>query len=53
MEAEIGGYIHREEQTDRQRNANSKTLFYKDCGLGSVKTWLLREGEREREINSN
>ena len=49
MEAEIGGYIHREEQTDRQTNANSKTLFYKDCGLGSVKTWLLREGERERD----
>ena len=28
----------RDTQTDRQTdNANSKTLFYKDCSLGSVK----------------
>ena len=39
-------YIERETETDRQRqvgrqagreNSNSKTLFYKDCSLGSVK----------------
>ena len=28
-------------QTDRQtENANSKTLFYKECSLGSIKTCL-------------
>ena len=29
-----GGGGHRERETE---NSNSKTLFYKDCNLGSVK----------------
>ena len=34
-----GGGGQTERQTDRE-NSNSKTLFYKDCSLGSVKNCL-------------
>ena len=37
---------------EREReNSNSKTLFYKDCSLGSVKNLFNNERERERENN--
>ena len=48
----------KEREREREREFNSKTLFYKDCSLGSVKTCLTtstcyatneRERERERE----
>ena len=35
-------------QTDRQ---NSKTLFYKDCSLGSVTEYLPDKSERDRQTD--
>ena len=32
-----------------RENLNSKTSFYKDCSLGSVKNLSLRERGRERK----
>ena len=38
-------------QREREReNSNSKTLFYKDCSIGSFKNLSNNEREREREI---
>ena len=44
----------RDKERERERDFNSKTLFYKDCSLGSVKTCLTTStcyatNERERE----
>ena len=53
---EGGGRREREEKKERKRkkraseNPNLKTLFYKDCSLGSVKTCqLVTERERDRQ----
>ena len=40
----------REREGEREReNSNSKTLFYKDCILGSVKNLFERETETDRD----
>ena len=40
----------RQRQTYRHReNSNSKTLFYKDCSLGSVKNLTTSDTERDRQ----
>ena len=51
------GYDERERERDglammregERENSNSKTLFYKDCSLGSVKNLTTSHRERERE----
>ena len=39
------GGEEREREVERE-NSNSKTLFYEDCSLGSVKNLTERENER-------
>ena len=36
-------------QADRYSNSNSKTLFYNDCSLGSVKNQAGRQTEKQAE----
>ena len=51
----ITGFLHPVSHTGGEgERENSKTLFYKDCILGSVKKVLakLRESERERELEN-
>ena len=39
----------RERERERERDSNSKTLFYKDCSLGSVKNLTTSPRETDRQ----